>query len=97
MTITIELPPDEEEALLEKARMSGRDLASYIQGIIQDHIQHGQVGAWPDDLIDREAIAYCTREIGGEKVPSHEEVRQALAKISGSMAEAVIEERNERF
>jgi hypothetical protein len=97
MTINIELPPEEEEALLERARVSGRDLASYVKEIIQDHIDHGDAIAGLDDLVDHEAVAYCAREIEGKDVPSLEEVRQALAKIQGSMARAVIEERDERF
>ena len=49
------------------------------------------------DLIDWEAIESCAREVEGKDVPSIEEVRQRLAKISGSMAQVVIEERDERF
>ena len=97
MTINIELPPEEEEVLLERARVSGRDLASYIKEIIQDHIEHGDAIAGLDDLVDHEAIAYCAREIEGKDVPSLEEIRRALTKIQGSMAQAVIEERDERF
>jgi Arc/MetJ-type ribon-helix-helix transcriptional regulator len=51
----------------------------------------------PEDLIDSEAIAYCAREVEGKTVPSIEEVRGMLAKIPGSMAQAVIEEREGRF
>jgi putative addiction module CopG family antidote len=51
----------------------------------------------PDDLIDQEAIAYCAREVEGKDVPSIEEVRRMLSKIPGSMAQAVIEEREDRF
>jgi putative addiction module CopG family antidote len=47
--------------------------------------------------IDDEAIDYCAREVEGQEIPSLEEVRRALAKIPGSMAQAVIEERGERF
>ena len=50
----------------------------------------------PDDLIDYEAIEYCTREVAGKDVPSIEEVRRMLSKIPGSMAQAVIEEREDR-
>jgi hypothetical protein len=91
MIISIELLPDEEGVLLERARMSGRDLASYVRAIIQDHIDHGDAIAGLDDPVDHEAIAYCAREIEGKDVPSLEEVRRALAKIQGSMAQAVIE------
>jgi putative addiction module CopG family antidote len=53
--------------------------------------------AAPDDLIDHEAIAYCARQVEGKDVPSIEEVRRVLSKIPGSMARAVIEERENRF
>ena len=51
----------------------------------------------PEDLIDHEAIAYCAGEVEGKTVPSIEEVRRMLSKIPGSMAQAVIEEREDRF
>jgi putative addiction module CopG family antidote len=53
--------------------------------------------ATPDDLIDHEAIAYCGREVEGKDVPSIEEVRRMLSTIPGSMAQAVIEEREDLF
>jgi len=49
------------------------------------------------NLIDYEAIACCEREVEGKDVPSLEEVRRTLSKIPGSMAQAVIEERADRF
>jgi putative addiction module CopG family antidote len=54
-------------------------------------------GATLDDLTDWEAIASCAREVEGKDVPSIDEVRQMLSKIPGSMAQAVIEEREDRF
>jgi putative addiction module CopG family antidote len=53
--------------------------------------------AMPEDLTDWEAIESCAHEVEGKDVPSIEEVRQMLSKISGSMARAVIEEREDRF
>ncbi|MFI5387050.1 MAG: type II toxin-antitoxin system ParD family antitoxin [Fimbriimonadales bacterium] len=50
-----------------------------------------------EDLIDYEAIESCAREIEGKDVPSIEEVRRMLSKIPGSMAQAVSEEREDRF
>src|SRR5208337_1718464 len=52
--------------------------------------------AMAEDLIDYEAIKYCARELEGKDVPSIDEVRRFLAKIPGSMAQAVIEERENR-
>jgi Arc/MetJ-type ribon-helix-helix transcriptional regulator len=50
----------------------------------------------PVDPVDHEAVTYCARQVEGEDVPSIEELRQSLAKIRGSMAQAVIEERQDR-
>ncbi len=49
------------------------------------------------DLIDYDAIEYCAREVAGKDIPSIEEVRRTLSKITGSMARAVIEEREDRI
>ena len=72
MAINIELQPDEERALLERARMSGRDLAGYIHQLLQGHLRtptsendqtQGANGGTPtlEDLIDYEAIESCPR------------------------------------
>jgi hypothetical protein len=104
MTITIELGPDEERSLSQRARGSGRDLTEYVHQILQEHIratvQDERAAATPptpDDLIDYEAIASCARAIEGKAVPSLDEVRRMLATIPGSMAQAVIEEREDRY
>jgi hypothetical protein len=107
MTITIELKPEEERALRERARVSGRDLAGYIHQILRGHLrtsepdsrQTGVVnGATPpwDDLIDHEAIASCEKQ--ADDSITLDEVRAATSKIRDSMARVVIEEeRAERF
>ncbi len=94
MTINIELKPDEERALLERARLSGRDAGQYVQKLIRDHIQvppHGSAGnAILDDLIDHEFVAYC--EIEADDSVTLEEVLKATSKIKDSMARVIIEE-----
>jgi hypothetical protein len=109
MTLNIELRPDEERALMERARLSGRDLADYVHEILQEHIRTrgqgsdanggpGEAMLTLEDLIDEEAIESCAREVQGKEVPSLEEVRAATSKIKDSMARVVIEEeRAERF
>lgn len=48
MTITIELRPDEEQALRERAQASGRELPDYMRHIIEEHIRSGpRPGAAP--------------------------------------------------
>lgn len=107
MTLHIELKPDEEKALLERARLSGRDPADYVRRLIRDHIQatpreatqeavSARRGPTLDDLIDHEFVAYCERE--ADDSVTLEEVRAATAKIQDSIARVVIEEeRADRF
>src|SRR5208337_1111431 len=73
MTINIHLEPDEERAILERARLCGRDPAQYVQQIIRDHIQHGpspgsagngvslEAATTLEDLIDHQFVAACAR------------------------------------
>ncbi len=42
MTINIELRPEEERALLEGARKSGRDISQYVHQVLTEHIRSGQ-------------------------------------------------------
>ena len=108
MTIHIELKPEEERALLERARRSGRDPEQYVQELVRDHIQASPEvdardrdlaggTATVDDLIDHEFVADCARETQGKDIPTIEEVRRMLSKIPGSLAEEIIAEREDRF
>jgi hypothetical protein len=105
MTIHIELKPEEEQELFERARLSGRDPAQYVQKLVRDHIQAaprwGGRDAGPvkgiDDLIDDEFVAYCERETERQEIPTIDEVRRMLAKIPGSLAEEIIADREDRF
>jgi hypothetical protein len=108
MTVNIELQPDDERALRERARASGRDLAGYIHQLLAGHLRSPKPGsehaeeanggtAPVRDLIDYEAIEACAREVKGKVVPSIEEVRDMLSKIPGSMAQMVVDEREDRF
>ena len=49
------------------------------------------------DPIDYDAIARAAAEIAGKEFPSIEEVREILSHVSGSMADAVAGEREDRF
>ena len=107
MTINIELRPEEELALLERARISGRDLASYVHQILHEHLhtterERGQdeaadeVSFTVEDLIDNEVIASCEKE--ADDSITLEKVRSGTSTIKDSMARVVIEEeRAERF
>jgi hypothetical protein len=101
MTIHVELRPDEEQAFLERARLSGRDPARYAEQIIRAHIgspsrETDPAKATIDDLIDHEFVAACAGPNDGE-VPTIEQVREILAKIPGSLADDIIADREDRF
>jgi hypothetical protein len=39
MTINIELRPDEEQVLRERARLSGREVSEYVHLVLKQHIE----------------------------------------------------------
>jgi hypothetical protein len=107
MTINIDLRPEDEQALLERARVSGRDLAGYVHQVLEQHLRTAEperreeeladgANLTLEDLIDWEAIVSCEKE--ADDSITLEEVRAATAKIKDSMARVVIEEeRAERY
>jgi hypothetical protein len=97
VTIRIDLTPDEERALLEQARLSGRDPAQYAHDIIRGYVSQAQGAASAlESLLDHDFLAYCEREADNEV--TLEEVLEATSKIQDSMARVIIEEeRAERF
>jgi hypothetical protein len=99
MTIDIELTPDEERILLEQARLSGQDPAQYAREIVRGRISQASSSApSAEDLIDYEFVADCARESKApEDIPTIEEVRVILAKVPGSFAQDIIEDREDRF
>jgi hypothetical protein len=52
MTINIELKPDEERALRERARTSGREISEYVHQVLTEHIRSGQSLATPSKTFD---------------------------------------------
>ena len=42
MTINIELEPEEERELRERARTIGRDISEYVHQVLTEHIRSGQ-------------------------------------------------------
>jgi hypothetical protein len=106
MTIHIELGPDEERALLEQARLSGRDPVQYAQQIIREQIKrptrevNEDESSTPthsiEDLIDHEFVESCAR-LARSDSPSIEEVRESLSKIRGSLSDEIIADREDRF
>jgi hypothetical protein len=106
MTIQIELEPDEERALLERARLNGRDPAQYARQIIRDHVLSPRhetaekedipANATIEDFIDHELVEYCA-QTANDSV-TLEEVLEATSSIKDSMARVIIEEeRADRF
>jgi hypothetical protein len=94
MPIQIELNPEEERSLRERARLDGRDPAQYASEIIRDHIgQHGKARNEQhalEDLIDDQFVAYCAREADDEV--TLDEVLESTSRIKDSMARVIIEE-----
>jgi hypothetical protein len=108
MTIHIELKPEEELALHERARLSGRDPVQYVQKLIRGHIQaspavntrvedSAEATATLDDLIDHEFVADSAKEAQGKDIPTIEEMGRMLSKIPGSLADEIIAEPEDRF
>jgi hypothetical protein len=42
MTINIELEPDEERELRERARTTGREISEYVHQVLAEHLRSGQ-------------------------------------------------------
>jgi hypothetical protein len=108
MTIHIELKPEEERVLIERARLSGRDPVQYAQQIIRDHIVSPCLETAPEeatpskptieDFNDHEFVEYCARSASDDDGVTLEEVLEATSSIKDSMARVIIEEeRAERF
>ncbi|MGP0068860.1 MAG: hypothetical protein ACLQGP_35330 [Isosphaeraceae bacterium] len=98
MTIRIELEPEGERALRERARQSGRDPVQYARQIIRDHIvrpdressQDAAIPAKPtiEDFIDHEFVEYCSR-MADEDV-TLDEVLEATSSIKDSMSRVIV-------
>jgi hypothetical protein len=108
MTVEIELQPDEERALVELADLSGRDLAGYIRQLLLAQLRTSALrnekpeaaettAFGSESLIDFVAIEVCAREVEGKRMPAIGTIRRMLSKIPDSMAQVVIEEREDRY
>jgi hypothetical protein len=106
MTINLHLRPEEERALLDRARETGQEPTEYVQQLIRDDIRshprssnRSEASAKEtsiDDFIDHEFVAYCERE--ADDSVTLEQVLAATSKIKDSMARVIIEEeRADRF
>lgn len=96
MSLTITLPAELEMKVAEAAGRNGKQPLDYIIDALNHAVQPNN-GA-------KESLEYwldwdCIRDAEAEADPTVtlEDVRQALSKIPGSMAEAVIAEREEHF
>ena len=101
MTINIDLAPEEERALLERARLSGHDVADHVRRIIHENIRTPEHKSARDeadrdarltleDLIDFEAVASCEKL--ADDTITLEQVRAGTSTIKDSVARVVIEE-----
>jgi len=90
MTIRIELEADEERALQEHARLSGRNVADYVLDIVHEHIKATDESLNVDHVLDHEAVASSAGD--ADDSITLDQVRAGTATIKDSMARVVIEE-----
>ncbi len=79
----------DHEAITDRCAMKVTTASHLVLDFQQNLCKEG-------NLLCAAVSRYCARELEGKDVPSIEEVRRFLAKIPGSMAQAVIEERENR-
>ena len=96
MSLTITLPAELERKVTEAAALRGRQPLEYVVDALNTAVQ--------SNIGTTESLEYwldwdCIREAAAEAdaTVSLESVRNALSKIPGSMSEAIISEREERF
>ncbi len=96
MSLTITLPAELEAKVTEAAARDGRQPFDYVLDAINNAVQanHG-ANASLDEMLDWDCIQEA--QAIADPTVSLDDVRKALSKIPGSMAEAVIAEREERF
>lgn len=96
MSLTITLPAELETKVAEAAARNGRQPLEYVMEALNNAVQStnnakDNIEDWLDWDCIREAAAEADSTV------TLADVRQALAKIPGSMAESIIAERDERF
>jgi hypothetical protein len=100
MSATITIPADLEQQMQGKAKASGQQLEEFALDALRKAVETPSPalspnGAEDDSWLDVEYMTACGKE--ADPSITLESVRQALAKISGSLADDVIAERDERF
>jgi hypothetical protein len=95
MSRTIELPDAVYAALQDVARASGTTAANWIAAQLPDRTAaNGTSGPTTDDWLDRDFLKTYAQE--ADDSVSLEEVRKAMAKIPGRLADDIRAERDER-
>lgn len=96
MSATITIPAELEQQVLGKARASGQQLEEFVLNILKKAVATSPAnGAIDESWLDVEYMAACAQE--ADSSVTLESVRRILAKLPGSLAEAIIAERDERF
>jgi hypothetical protein len=101
MSATITLPNDLEQKIQGKAAASGQKPEEYALNLLRKAVELPTLALSAlinDDesaLLDVEYMAACGKE--ADPSISLQSVRQILAKTSGSLADDIISERDERF
>lgn len=99
MSVTLELPANLENQFRAQAIAEGMQFEQYLTAHLLRNPPIVNGSQIPDDMIDHEYHAELDKEFDNDTtpVPTIEEVRKILSKISGSMTADFIAERDERF
>ena len=92
MSITINLPPELERQILLQANLRQKPVEDLALNFIAQGLN---VPRSDEHLLDNAYMDACAKD--ADPTVTLAEVRTILSKISGSLAEAVSAERDERF
>ncbi|MBL8190547.1 MAG: hypothetical protein JNK38_21190 [Acidobacteria bacterium] len=99
MSATITIPAELEQQMIGKARASGQQLEEFVLNTLRKAVatpsQPTANGATDDSWLDVDYMTACAKE--ADPSVTLDSVRQILAKLSGSLADDIIAERDERF
>ena len=94
MSITLTLPVDVENRIRRQATEAKKPVEEVALGLIVQGL-YPQPSTGDESFLDIEFMDACKRE--ADPSVTLEDVRRILAKIPGSLADAINEEREERF
>ncbi|HXG22349.1 MAG TPA: hypothetical protein VNN62_25175 [Methylomirabilota bacterium] len=87
----IRLSEEQKRLIAERADRSGQPWQAILQEALASE------SAKDDEGLDTEFMDWCAEQVGGKDVISLEEARRILAKCSGSFAQDIIADREDRL